>query len=84
MQVNGHNLVNLASGVNRLSSAMQSMKNVGTADFTRLAKNISKMGSIDSAGISNAAASMHQFSNALNSLGSTPVSANAAQFGELA
>lgn len=84
MQVNGHNLVNLASGVNRLSSAMQSMKNVGTADFTRLAKNISKMGSIDSAGISNAAASMHQFSNALNSLGSTPVSANAARFGELA
>lgn len=83
-QINGHNLVSLSSGVSRLSSAMQGMSSVRTVDFTNLAKNIGKMGAIDSASISSAATSVHQFSNALNSLGNTSVSGSAAQFGELA
>ena len=40
--INGTSLSGLANGVNRLATAMQAMKNVGTADFTRLAKNITK------------------------------------------
>lgn len=83
-QINGHSLISLSSGVNRLASAMQGMSSVRTVDFTNLAKNIGKIGAIDSASISSAAASVHQFSNALNSLGNTSVSGSAAQFGELA
>ena len=46
-EINTINLTSLSNGVQRLSNSMQSMKNVGTADFTRLAKNISKIGEIE-------------------------------------
>ena len=39
---NRSGLTGVANGVNKLGTAMQGMKSVGTADFTRLAKNISK------------------------------------------
>lgn len=78
-RVNGSNLISLSNGVNRLATSMQSIRSVGTADFTRLAKNISKMGDIDAASIGRAASSLHGFTNALQSLDSVNVSDNAAQ-----
>lgn len=83
-RVNGNSLSSLSNGVQRLANSMQSMKNVGTADFTRLAKNISKMGEIDAAGVGKAASSLHRFSNALSKLDTVKVSGNAAQIGQLA
>lgn len=83
-RVNGNNLSSLSNGVQRLANSMQSMKSVGTADFTRLVKNISKMGEIDAAGVGKAASSLHRFSNALSKLDTVKVSDNAAQIGQLA
>ena len=82
--INTSNLTSLSNGVQRLANSMQSMKNVGTADFTRLANNISKMGAIDAASVSRAASSVHRFSNALSKLDTIKVSDNAAQIGQLA
>ena len=36
--IDGNSLTGLANGVDSLSNSMQGMKNVGTADFTRLAR----------------------------------------------
>ena len=82
--INTSNLASLSNGIQRLSSSMQSMKNVGTADFTRLAKNIQKMGSLDANSLSNAAGSIHRFVNALGTIDKINVSDNAAQIGQLA
>lgn len=81
-KVNGSQLTGLSVGVQRLGNAMNTMNNVKTADFTRLAKNIEKMGSINVAKINSAASSINQISKAFNNLG--PVSDNAKQFAELA
>lgn len=83
-KINGNSIISLSNGVQRLATSMQSMKSVGTADFTRLAKNISKMGEIDATSLSRSAASVHQFSNALSKLDTVKVSDNAAQIGQLA
>lgn len=83
-KVNGNSLASLSNGVQRLSSSMQSMKNIGTADFTRLAKNIQKMGQLDSKQLGKAAGSIRRFANSLGSLDKISVSDNAAQIGELA
>lgn len=83
-KISGNNLTSLSNGVQRLSNAMQGMKNVGTADFTRLSKNIEKLGSLDATALGRAASSLHGFTNALQSLDSVNVSDNAAQIGTLA
>ena len=83
-KVNGNSLASLSNGVQRLSSSMQSMKNIGTADFTRLAKNIQKMGQLDSKQLGKAAGSIHKFVNALGTIDKINVSDNAAQIGQLA
>lgn len=83
-KVNGNSLASLSNGVQRLANSMQSMKNIGTADFTRLAKNISKIGEIDSASIGKAASSIHRFTNSLAKLDTVKVSDNATQIGQLA
>lgn len=82
--INTSNLTSLSNGIQRLSSSMQSMKNVGTADFTRLAKNIQKMGQLDSKQLGKAAGSIHRFVNALGTIDKINVSDNAAQIGQLA
>ena len=46
--LNGKNLSSLSTGVTRLSGAMNAMNNVKTADFTRLATNITKLANLDS------------------------------------
>ncbi len=83
-KVNGNSLASLSNGVQRLSSSMQSMKNVGTADFTRLAKNIQKMGQLDSKQLGKAAGSIHKFVNALGTIDKINVSYSAIQIGQLA
>lgn len=83
-RVNGNGLVSLSNGVQRLANSMQVMKSVGTADFTRLAKNIEKLGSLDAASLGRAASSLHRFTNVLSQLDTVNVSDNAAQIGVLA
>lgn len=62
------NLTGLANGVQRLSSAMQGMKNVGTADFTRLTKNLNNIGTVDTAGLNRLASATTQISKSFSSL----------------
>ena len=45
-KLDGSNLASLANGVQRLGTAMQTMNNVKTADFTRLAKNLQSLNNI--------------------------------------
>lgn len=79
--VNGSSLSGLASGVSQLGSAMQNM-NAGTADFTRLAKNIAKIGSVDSVALTNTATSLQAVTKAVASISAIPQ--NATQVTEFA
>lgn len=79
--VNGSSLSSLASGVNQLGSAMQNM-NAGTADFTRLAKNIAKIGSVDSVALTSTATSLQAVTKAVASISAIPQ--NATQVTEFA
>ena len=79
--VNGSSLSSLASGVSQLGSAMQNM-NAGTADFTRLAKNITKIGSVDSVTLANTATSLQAVTKAVASISAIPQ--NATQVTEFA
>lgn len=79
--VNGSSLSNLANGVSQLGSAMQNM-NAGTADFTRLAKNITKIGSVDSVALTNTATSLQAVTKAVASISAIPQ--NATQVTEFA
>lgn len=63
--INGNSLSGLSAGINDLGKSMQGMKNVGTADFTRLAKNISQIGSIDTAGVNKTASAINRISASL-------------------
>lgn len=79
--VNGSSLSSLASGVSQLGYAMQNM-NAGTADFTRLAKNITKIGSINPIGVNNIATSLSAIGKAFDSIRTVPQVAQ--DVGELA
>ena len=81
-RVNGTNLNGLANGVQRLGNAMQVMNTIKTADFTRLATNLTKLGSVNVSALNSAASSMSQLTRAFNSLGT--VSDNAQAVGEIA
>lgn len=83
-KINGSGLTGVANGVNKLSNAMQGMKSVGTADFTRLANNITKIASLDSKSINRAASAIGQISKSLGSLKSVSVSGTSKQVAELA
>ena len=78
----GSKLAILANGVQRLGNAMQVMNTIKTADFTRLATNLTRLGSINMSALNSAASSMSHFAGAFNSLGT--VSANAQSVGEMA
>ena len=75
--VNGSSLSGLANGVSQLGSAMQNM-NAGTADFTRLAKNITKIGSVDSVALTNTATSLQAVTRAVASISAIPQNATQA------
>ena len=76
------NLVGVANGVDRLGKAMQTMNAVKTADFTRLATNLAKLGNINVSALNSTASSLSHLTRAFNTLGG--VSTNAMQVGELA
>ena len=79
-RVNGNSLVGLSNGVHRLGTSMQTMNNIKTADFTRLASNLSKLGAVNTTALNGAASSMSHLTRAFNSLGA--VSQNAMAVGE--
>jgi hypothetical protein len=79
--VNGSSLNSLASGVSQLGSAMQNM-NVKTTDFTRLAKNIAKISSVDSAALANTAISLEAVTKTVAGISAIPQ--NATQVTEFA
>lgn len=81
-KINGTNLNGLANGVQRLGNAMQVMNTIKTADFTRLATNLTRLGTVNVSALNSAASSMSNLTRAFNSLGT--VSANAQAVGEMA
>lgn len=62
------NLTGLANGVDKLTSSMQGMKAVGTADFTRLTKNLNNIGTVDTAGLNRLASATTQIGKSLSGL----------------
>ena len=80
--IDGNALTGLSKGIDSLSNSMQGMKNVGTADFTRLAKNISQIGRVDTSGINKTANAINRISSSLGQPES--VINGAAAIGELA
>ncbi len=66
--INPSNLTGLSNGVNKLSASMQGMRNVGTADFTRLAKNLNNIGTVDTASLNRLASATTQISKSLNNM----------------
>lgn len=62
------NLNSLATGVNRLAGAMTAMRGIDTRTFSAVARNVDKLGSINSKQINAAAGSMRQISNSLKGL----------------
>ena len=66
--LNTGNLNSLATGVNRLAGAMTAMRGIDTRTFSSVARNVSKLGSINSKQINAAAGSMRQISNAVKGL----------------
>lgn len=75
-------LYQFSSAVTRLSGAVQSISGIKTTDFTRLTKNINKLGTIDSNSLYKGANSIRNLTNSLNSMGN--LSDNAAQLAALA
>lgn len=80
--VNGSQLGTLAMNVNNLGASMKSINDVGTASFTRLAKNITKIASVDSSALNTVASSLNSTASAFNQF--TAVSENATKIGEVA
>lgn len=62
------NLNSLSTGVSRLAGAMTAMRGIDTRTFSSVARNVSKLGSINSKQINAAAGSMRQISNALKGI----------------
>ena len=72
--LDGSKLGVLANGVQRLGTAMQSMNNVKTADFTRLANNLSNLNKLDVSNISKLSASVNNIGTAFKNLSGVPES----------
>ena len=66
--INGSQLVGIANGVDRLGKSMQTMNTIKTADFTRLATNLAKLGDLNVSGLNSSASSLSHLSRALNTL----------------
>lgn len=81
-KIDGGKLTGLANGVSAFGNAVKLVGSVDKRNFDKLAANITKIASIDTASINRAASSMNQLRIGLNSLGS--VSQNAVQISEIA
>ncbi|WP_066719895.1 hypothetical protein [Clostridium sp. Marseille-P299] len=64
--INADGLNKLAGGINRLSSSMSNISSTKTSDFTRLAKNIDKLGNVDTESLYKASNSIRNFTNSIN------------------
>ncbi len=67
-RLDGSKLGVLANGVQRLGTAMQTMNNVKTADFTRLAKNLQTLNNLDVSKLSNLSVNVKHIATAFNGL----------------
>lgn len=65
-RMNTSNLNGLANGVDKLGRAMQTMNTVKTADFTRLATNLAKLGNINVSALNSTASSLSHLTRAFN------------------
>lgn len=81
-KIDGSKLNSLANGVQKLGTAMQTMNNVKTADFTRLATNLGKLNAIDVSQLNNVSSNISKIGKSLSSLNG--VSDGAKQLAELA
>lgn len=81
-KIDGSKISGLANGVQQLGTAMQTMNNVKTADFTRLATNLGKLNKIDVSQLSNVSSNISQIGKSLSTLNG--VSDGAKQLAELA
>lgn len=66
--LDGSKLGVLANGVQRLGTAMQTMNNVKTADFTRFAKNLQTLNNLDVSKLSNLSVNVKHIATAFNGL----------------
>lgn len=82
MNINSGGLVGLANGISKFAHASSQLSNVKTADFTRLAKNIQGISSINTQQIYGMASAMTMMSKAISSLES--VSAGSEQVTQIA
>lgn len=80
--IDGSKLNGLANGVQHLGTAMQTMNNVKTADFTRLAKNLTALNNIDTSKLSGVSTNITAIGQSLSDLNG--VSDGAKQLAELA
>ena len=81
-RVNNGGVNKLSNCIDRLSTSMKSISDVKTAEFSRLAKNIDKIGSVNQSGINNTANALRQISSALTA--TSNLSSGATQIAELA
>lgn len=72
----GNNLNTLSVGVQKLSSAMQTMNNVKTADFTRLAKNLQTLNNVDVSNLSNISKGIQNISGSFGNMSNVPKGVN--------
>lgn len=85
MGVNSRGMATMGSGVNKLTNSMQNFSNATkTDDFSRLARNLSSIGSIDGEKVRAAASGMQSFASALGTLNKIPVSESSLKIAELA
>lgn len=73
--LDGSKLVGLANGVQRLGTAMNTMNGIKTTDFSRLARNIEKIGNINTGNLNKTASVMNQIGKAFGNLGNLSQSA---------
>lgn len=82
--VNTRGLATMASGVNKLSNAMNNFsKNTKTADFSRITRNLNKLGEINPNSIAVASKSLGKIAGAMKAFDNINVSDNAAKLAEL-
>lgn len=73
--INSSGLVGFANGIEKLGKSMQTMNAVKTSDFTRLAKNIQKLSTLNTAGLNTASSAFIVFGKSLSNLGAAVKSA---------
>lgn len=69
--INNVNFSNFSNGVKNITDAMQGMKNVSKADFTRLSEGMKKISSVDTAAINKASTAMAYLGKSFNSMQAT-------------